>query len=149
METHARRRSARGVPVHAVVATVLLAVFIFRVFAQLLQLSAPTPALPPFAAWESGAVPYPALAAAQGAIILVSGALIVAIFRRRLLPNRTIGIILLVAGGLYLAGSLFRLVAGYTFLADVSFFNDHLPAYFHIVLAGLVLTFGDFYRHGY
>ena len=51
-------------------------------------------------------------------------------------------------GGLYLAGSLFRLVAGYTFLSDVTFFNYHLPAYFHIILAGLVITFGDFYRHG-
>jgi len=40
-------------------------------------------------------------------------------------------------------------VAGYTFFAGVPFFSDHLPAYFHIVLAGLVLTFGDFYRNGY
>ena len=149
METQGARGNTRRLPVHAMVGTVLLAVFVFRVLAQLLQFYAPTPELPPFAAWESGALPYPLLVAAQAVIIVVSLALIVALFRRRLRPNRTIGIVLLVAGGLYLAGSLFRLVAGYTFLADVPFFSDHLPAYFHIVLAGLVLTFGDFYRHGY
>ena len=149
METLASRGDARRFPVHAVVGTVLLAVFVFRVFAQLLQFYAPTTALPAFAAWESGALPYPLLVAAQAVIILVSVALIVALFRRRLHPNRKLGIILLVAGSLYLAGMVFRLVAGYTFLADVPFFSDHLPAYFHIVLAGLVLTFGDFYRNGY
>jgi hypothetical protein len=149
METHARRLNAGRFPIHAVVGTILLAVFLFRVFAQLLQFYAPTPALPSFAAWESGALPYPLLVAAQAVIILVSLALIVALVRRRLHPNRKLGLILLVAGGLYLAGMLFRLVSGYTFLAGVPFFNDHLPAYFHIVLAGLVLTFGDFYRHGY
>ena len=89
MEPHAGRRNAGRFPVHAVVATVLLAVFVFRVFAQLLQSYAPTPALPPFAAWESGALPYPALVAAQAVIIIVSLTLIVALFRRRLRPNRT------------------------------------------------------------
>ena len=148
MDNHASRRKGRGLPVHALIGTALLAVFAFRVAAQLLQFYAPTPALPPFAAWESGALPYPLLLAAQAVIILVSVTLIVALFRRRLRPNRVIGTILLIGGGIYLAGSVFRLVAGYTFLAGVPFFDDHLPAYFHIVLAGLVLTFGDFYRHG-
>ncbi|MCB1498828.1 MAG: hypothetical protein KDK07_03405 [Bauldia sp.] len=140
---------SRGLPIHAAIAATFLLLFVFRVLAQLLQFFRPISALPPFEAWESGAIPYWLLVVAQVAIALVSGALIVSLFRRRLRPNRTVGIVLMTLGGLYLAGSLFRLVAGYTFLAETAFFDDHLPAYFHVVLACLLFTFGDFYRYGY
>ncbi|HET7715337.1 MAG TPA: hypothetical protein VFK86_06890 [Bauldia sp.] len=149
MEAPKTRMNERSFPAHAVIATALLAVFVLRVFAQILQFYHPTSALPPFAAWESGALPYGLLVTAQAVIILVSAGLIAGLFKQRLRPNRKVGLVLLVLASFYLAGAIFRLLAGYTFLSDVPFFSDHLPAYFHIVLAGLVLTFGDFYRYGY
>jgi hypothetical protein len=138
----ASRRNG-GLPVHAIVGTAPWRLR-FRVIAQLIQLYRPTGLVALCVVGVRRFLPP----ARSATIILVSLALIVALFRRRLRPNRTIGIVLLCLGGLYLVAAVFRLVAGYTFLSDVPFFDDHLPAYFHILLAGLVVTFGDFIRYG-
>ena len=40
----------------------------------------------------------------------------------------------------------FRLIAGRTFLADVSWFSKSIPAFFHVVLASYLLTLGHYIR---
>ncbi|MEM7791418.1 MAG: hypothetical protein AAF546_08450 [Verrucomicrobiota bacterium] len=45
--------------------TLLLVIFCFRVFAQLLQAVQPVDFLPPFERWASGLLPYPILLITQ------------------------------------------------------------------------------------
>jgi hypothetical protein len=130
---------------HAKVLSILLALFIFRVSAQLVQRLWPTPLLPPFDAWQSGALPYGMLVAAQVLIIGGVAAIIVKMSRGSLKPRRKIGTALLVLGGLYMTGAIFRVVAGMSFLSNVWFFRAMLPGLFHIVLAGIVLVLGHFH----
>ena len=54
---------------HAAVLWGLLGLFCFRVAAQLAVAAGPLPILPPFEAWHSGLLPYPALVATQVAIV--------------------------------------------------------------------------------
>ena len=128
------------------IAAVLVGLFAFRVVAQLIQLVAPTSFLPPFDAWHSATLPFPALVAGQVVIIVGCTILIVRMWRRQALPRAALGKVLLWLGAIYFVGALFRFVAGFTFLADKAFFAAHLPAFFHIALASLVLTFADYYR---
>ena len=131
---------------HAMIAAVLVGLFAFRVMAQLIQLAAPTSLLPPFDAWHSATLPFPALVAGQAVIIVGCTILIVRMWRRRARPHATVGKVLLWFGAIYFVGALFRFVAGFTFFEDKAFFAAHLPAFFHIALASLVLTFADYYR---
>ncbi|HNK14812.1 MAG TPA: hypothetical protein PLZ20_09620, partial [Nitrospira sp.] len=50
----------------------LLLLFLFRVLAQMIQLVAPVAVLPPFHAWQSGALPYPVLVGVQ--VLILAGA---------------------------------------------------------------------------
>lgn len=118
---------------------VLLALFVFRIVAQLVQLFAPTPLLPPFEIWQSGLLPYPALVASQLAIVAVSLAFARSVWIGALRRRRRLGWTLLALGGIYFLGAAFRLIAGVTFLSDVSFFARSVPSFFHIVLASMVL----------
>ena len=54
---------------HAALLWILLALFCFRVVAQLAVAVAPLPFLPSFEAWHSGALPYPVLVACQLLIV--------------------------------------------------------------------------------
>ncbi len=117
----------------------LLAAFLFRVLAQLVAAVAPTGALPPFAAWQGSALPYPLLLAAQGAIAL---GMAWAVLRRarggRVVPARWRRPVLL--GALVYFGVMaFRFVAGLSVLAAVPWFAAALPAVFHMVLATFLL----------
>lgn len=128
--------------------SLLLALFVFRVIAQLVQRFWPTPLLPPFEAWHSATLPYPVLVGLQVVIILLVVHQIAQISRRRMKPKRRVGATLLALGALYMTGAAFRLLAGMTFLAHLPFFNAPLPSLLHMVLAGIVLTLGDFNFRG-
>lgn len=133
---------------HAAILSLLLALFVFRASAQLVQRLWPTPLLPPFEMWQSGTVPYAVLVASQAVIIVAVAALIAALWRRRLRRRRGLGVALLVLGSVYMLGAAFRLVAGLSFLSHIAFFRATLPSVFHMVLAGIVLTLGDFHFRG-
>jgi hypothetical protein len=147
INSHSAQRSNAG-SWHAIGLVILLMLFVFRVSAQLVQLLWPTPLLPPFQAWHSGTVPYIVLVVGQSIIILVVGLTIVRILQGRFKPRRSVGMALLVVGAVYMLGAAFRLVAGMSFLSQLPFFHATLPALFHIVLAGIVLTLGDFHVRG-
>jgi hypothetical protein len=141
-----KRRGAKHWHVGTI--SVLLTLFVFRAAAQLIQSLKPTTLLPPFAAWYSGTVSYAMLVPVQVLIVAAGAVLIVRMHRHSLKPNRRLGIVLLMLGAAYMLGAVFRLVAGLTFLSDIPFFAASLPAFFHIVLAGIVLTFADFHFRG-
>jgi len=130
---------------HALVILALLALFVFRVAAQLIQLFAPTPLLPPFEAWHSGTLPYAVLVAAQIAIIGVAVWFAIGLWRGTVMRDRRLGVILGWIGAIYLLGSIARFVAGFTIGRENSFLAAHLPGFFHIVLAGMVVAAAHFH----
>lgn len=118
---------------------ILMAAFLFRVLAQLVQAISPTPFLPEFDAWQGSGVSYPVLLASQ---ILILGAM-AWVIRRRAERRRVFAPWLRrpVAwlGFAYLLAMAIRLLAGLTILSDVAWFARPLPAIFHLVLAGFLL----------
>lgn len=132
----------KGSRLTLVLMSVLTALFVLRVFAQLLQALFPVGWIPEFEAWQSGLLSYPVLLAVQLAII---GFMSFVLHRVR---NGTIRArpwkyrVCLVFGGAYFAVMAFRWVAGLTFLADQAWFAKSLPAIFHLVLASFILLLG-------
>jgi hypothetical protein len=122
-----------------------LALFLFRVLAQLAQYLAPVPILPPFEAWHSDTLPYWALLGSQVLIVCSVLWFALGLWRGRVSRNRRIGLALNWAGGFYLIGSIGRFVAGFTIGQDNAFLAAHLPGFFHIVLAAIVLTAAHFH----
>lgn len=124
----------------------LTALFAFRVLAQLTQLFAPVPFLPPFAAWHSATLSYGQLLAAQ----IVMLALMIHVAWRCATVRGTrcarTGGLLLWLGGVYFGVMLLRLLLGMTMLSGHHWFGQPIPAVFHLVLAGFVLTLGAWHR---
>ena len=132
-------------PAHATLLWLLLGFFCFRVVAQLAAAVTPLPFLPPFEAWHSGALPYPALVVAQVAIVAVYAWMARGIAVGRTRPRPRLGRFLLVFGGVYFAFMLARLVLGVTFLSELSWWRALIPSIFHLVLAGFLIVAGHFH----
>ena len=127
----------------------LFALFACRVVAQPLALVVHSPALPPFEAWHSGALPYGLLLASQVLILAASGWTAWRFSTGAVKPSRTVGIAAIAFGGLYFLGMVARLILGATALSDVHWFASPVPTVFHLVLAAYVLLFGHYhYVHG-
>jgi len=139
-------RRARGAP-HVVWLWSLTTLFAFRVLAQLAQYATPSRFLPPFDAWQGSGLSYPVLLASQ---LLILAVMILATrgVSRRARASRRVGGWLIAIGCVYLASMSARLVLGLTMLADVPWFAKPLPALFHMVLAGYVLTLGHYHWAG-
>ena len=88
------------------------------------------------------------LVASQALIIAVCVAFAVGVARGKVNPSTGWGRVLGVLGAIYFAGAAFRLIAGVTFLSHVSFFAASLPAFFHVVLASMVLLAAGFHLQG-
>ena len=136
--------SKRAARAHAVSLAVLLALFMFRVVAQVIQAVAPVDDLLPFEAWHSGTLPYPALLAAQIAIIVLFAWLALRFWRAEPLAGARLRIGLWGFGILYFVVSILRLVSGFTFATGNRFMAAHLPAFFHIVLASAVIVIASY-----
>ena len=131
---------------HVAVLTILLAAFVFRVLAQLVQFYSDVAWLPPFATWAAGGLPYQLLVTIQVVIIAMALVAIRKLALGNLIPRRNWSFFLLSAGGVYFLAMAARLIAGATFLANNAWFAASLPAVFHLVLAAFVLTLGHFHR---
>jgi len=81
----------------------LLGLFVFRVIAQLIQAVYPISYLPPFDAWQSGALPYPLLVAFQFVIIFFCLRVIMKIRNNSTERSDKAARIYLTLGGVYLA----------------------------------------------
>ncbi|MEX2132075.1 MAG: sterol desaturase family protein [Pseudohongiellaceae bacterium] len=121
---------------------VLLSLFVFRVVAQLLQLTFPVGFLPPFEDWQSGALPYPILLLSQIAISFYGLAMIVRMRQNRIKRSSHAGLVYLTIGGCYFLIMAVRLIAGFSFASEHPWFGQHLPAIFHLVLALFLIVIG-------
>lgn len=120
----------------------LLMLFCFRVSAQLIQWVHSVPWLPDFESWHSGALPYVWLLVSQGLIVI---AFVVVIIRIQLNRYDYYGMrvkLLLAIGWVYFAFMLLRFILSVTLLPSHSWFGATLPAFFHIVLAAMLLVIG-------
>lgn len=123
----------------------LLALFCFRVVAQLLQWQFSLSFLPAFDTWHSGALPYGVLVVSQMLIIAVMVRVCYRFSRGHVVARRRVGLTLLVIGALYFLTMLGRLGVGLFVLPDDPWFGQHLPALFHLVLASFVFLVGGFH----
>lgn len=132
---------------YVVILSILLALFCFRVLAQLLQRYIELPFLPPFDAWQSGAVPYNALLASQILIIVFAAWILRDIAMNRMQPSRKQGRVFFVIGLIYFSVMAARLFIGLTGFSEHHWFQSYLPTLFHFVLAGYLIVVGYFHLH--
>lgn len=130
---------------YVVALSILLALFCFRVLAQLLQSYTEIPFLPPFDAWQSGAVPYRVLLASQILIIVFYGWILRHLATARMQPSRRQGRIFFAVGLIYFAVMVVRLFIGVTGLSERHWFHSYLPTFFHFVLSGYLIVVGYFH----
>ena len=130
---------------YVVTLSILLALFCFRVLAQLLQRYIDLPFLPPFDSWQSGAVPYSALLASQIVIIIFYGWILRRIVMNRIQPSRRQGWLFFIIGLIYFLVMVARLVVGLTDFSDHYWFHSYLPTLFHFVLSGYLIVVGCFH----
>lgn len=122
--------------------------FVLRVLAQLVQAVHPVSVLPPFEAWQGSATAYPVLLSAQIAIVVILASVLWGVGTHSVSPQRWKYRACFASGGVYFISMAFRFVAGLTVFSDVTWFSRTIPAFFHIVLATFLLTFGLYiYRH--
>ena len=122
----------------------LAALFVLRVLVQAVQWAGPVPFLPPFDTWQGSGLPYSALLASQALIVALLARALVVVRSQSIRPASWKHRACFVLGGAYFAAMAFRLAAGLTFLSDVGWFAESLPALFHLVLAAFVLLFGHY-----
>lgn len=123
--------------------TILTALFAVRVGLQFVQGLVHLPAVPAFAAWDSGFLPYPWLLGVQISI-LGAQALLIRAVDGRVRPRR--GLALAIIGGVYLIGMLGRAVIGIARLSDHAWFQAPLATSFHLVLASFLIVLGLHWR---
>jgi hypothetical protein len=128
---------------------VLLAgLFSLRVAGQAVQHWAPQGFLPDFAAFQGSSLPYPLLLAFQLVILGWMVRTIMRVGRGATMPNRRVGRWLAWIGSIYMAGSILRIAVGLAIPSAPTWFSTWIPALFHLVLAGFVISAAAFHlRH--
>lgn len=125
--------------------SVLTLLFGLRVLGQLIQYLAPTDLLPAFDAWQGSTLPYPVLLGFQLLILIACGIAVRSVATRRLTPNPKTARVLYILGIPYFSLMFLRLALGVEALQDVPWFSATLPAFFHMVLAGILLTLAHYH----
>jgi len=131
--------------IYVVILSVLLALFCFRVLAQLLQHYIEVPFLPSFGAWQSGAVPYKGLLVSQILILVFYGWILQRLVSGRMQPSHKQGWIFLVIGLIYFLVMAARLFVGLTGMSEHYWFHSYLPTLFHFVISGYLIVVGYFH----
>ncbi len=130
---------------YVLILSVLLALFCFRVLAQLLQSFVEVTFLPPFDAWQSGVVPYSGLLISQILIIAFYGWILQRFITGRMRPSRRQGWIFFIIGLVYFLSMAARLFIGLTGLSQHYWFHSYLPNLFHFVISGYLLVVGYYH----
>ncbi len=134
---------------YSLVLSALLGLFILRVLAQALIAAGFGGFLPPWEEWFSGLVPYPQLVASQLAIVFAYGWVCRDFVRGRgffVTPRRWLGTLLLSVGTVYFAVMVIRYVIRMSLYPLERWTGGSIPIFFHWVLAGFILTLGDYHR---
>jgi hypothetical protein len=100
----------------------------------------PLPILPPFEAFQGSRVPYGLLLAVQLVILGLMLRVAWRIHTDRLAPSGRAGRWLAGLGGVYMAVAAGRIAVGLAVPGAPAWFSTWIPAFFHLVLAGFVLT---------
>jgi hypothetical protein len=127
----------------------LFALFAGRVAGQLAVAIGIAPVLPPMEQWQSGLLPYPALVAAQAAILAVLGTVCLQFSRGRgyfVRRRGWLGTPLWIAGWVYALSMAVRYAVWMTVRPDQRWTGDLIPVAFHIVLASFLLVVSDYHR---
>lgn len=138
---------SRSVHSYAITLWLLTGMFVLRVAGQAVQYWIPQSYLPPFNAFQGSHLPYWLLLSVQLAILAIMMHFSWRVLTGNLVPNRKAGKILGWFGGIYMFGSLSRILIGALLPAAPAWFSTWIPALFHIVLAGYVLTLCRYYLH--
>jgi hypothetical protein len=127
----------------------LLAAFLLRVAAQPLALVAGGPWLPPFEAWQSGALPYPVLLASQVLLAVWMGYAAAGVTTGRTRPDRAVGRRVAMAAAVYAAVMVPRLALGLTVARGHWWLDAPLPTVFHLVLMTFLAVYGHYHLRGH
>ncbi len=122
--------------------------FAGRVIGQMLQLWLPQPFLPPFDSFQGSNLPYSVLLPSQILILGLMTWTVGKVQARELRPNPRTASILMWLGGIYMLGSLARIVVGLAAPDAPGWFTAWVPAVFHVVLAAFALTLARCLRPG-
>lgn len=114
--------------------------FALRIAGQALQRWAPQPFLPDFASFQGSSLPYPLLLSAQLVILALMSRVtyLVCAGQHQSTPRATRTLWWL--GAIYMIASLTRMAAGFAYAHASAWFTAWIPAFFHVVLAGFLLT---------
>jgi sterol desaturase/sphingolipid hydroxylase (fatty acid hydroxylase superfamily) len=138
--------SRSGLSIHTTLLWMLSALFAVRVLGQAIQRWWPRTYLPPFDAFQGSRLSYPTLLSAQ-AIIL--GLMVWISWRATtgsIRPSDRNSVLWTWVGGIYMSGSVLRIVIGLASPHAPHWFRVWIPAFFHLVLAGFVLTLAFYFR---
>lgn len=133
---------------YVLVMALLAGLFSLRIAGQALQFWMPQGFLPSFDSFQGSNLPYSTLLLIQ---LLILGLMLRTcwrIHRGITVPDHRLGRGLAWAGGIYMAGSIMRVAVGLLAPSAPAWFSTWIPAFFHLVLAGFVLTAAHFHlRH--
>lgn len=118
----------------------LSVLFAARVLGQAVQRWMPQPSLPPFDAFQGSGLPYWLLLSVQLLILAVMVRVAGRVQTGHLAPSRRAGRWLGWAGAAYMAFAGARIAVGLGVPGAPAWFRTWIPAFFHVVLAGFVLT---------
>jgi len=123
--------------------------FFLRVIGQVLVTYRKVRWLPAIEHWQSGLLPYPALLAAQAAIIGVMGAMVAGVWRDRGRFARRrprLGRWLRGFGIVYFASMIVRYVITMIVRPQWRWFGHTIPIFFHCILASYLLVYSGVLR---
>jgi len=118
----------------------LTGLFGLRVAGQAVQFWMPQSFLPTFDLFQGSTLRYSTLLLIQ---LLILGLMLRTCLRVGggiSVPDRRLGRGLAWFGGIYMAGSVARIAVGIAMPSAPAWFSAWIPAFFHLVLAGFVLT---------
>lgn len=129
-----------GRRVFGTVGWLLTGLFALRILGQAVQRWAPRAELPPFEAFQGSPLPYWLLLSSQLVFLLAMAVISQRMLVGGLRRTRRLSITLGWAGSVYMAAALARICIGLAIPEAPAWFHAWIPATFHLVLAGFVLT---------
>lgn len=144
METESLDTASPARP-YGTVLSMLTLLFACRVAGQAVQYFQPQPWLPAFLEFQGSDLPYWALLGAQLVILLLMVRFSTAVAEARLPKSERAGRTLSWIGAMYMGGALLRIGIGLLVPGAKGWFTAWIPAIFHVVLAGWVLTLAAYH----
>ena len=119
-----------------------------RALGQAVQRWTPQPFLPPFDAFQGSDLPYWLLLSSQLLILALMIGVTSRVWWGALRKSPRSARVLGWVGSLYMTGSIVRLAIGFAVPEAPAWFTTWIPALFHVVLAGFVLTLAAYHAPG-